>query len=167
MTFIELTGVRTLLGVPDAQGQRVYRCHCHLPPGSAAVHRQADRTAANFAAQAVIAIENTRLLNELREFAAAADRHRRRAQGHQPFDVRSAQGADALVELAAVLCQADKAQILRPTEKDASYYSAASYGHTAEYNEYIRTSNVCTGARRCGRPSSAGGQVCSNSRCSC
>src|SRR5262249_26474536 len=45
----------------------------------------------NFAAQAVIAIENT--AQRTPRIAAAADRHRRRAQGHQPFDFRSADGA--------------------------------------------------------------------------
>ncbi len=60
---------RTVVGGPDAQGQRAGRRHHHLPPGGAALHRQADRAGAELRRQAVIAIENTRLLGELREFA--------------------------------------------------------------------------------------------------
>ena len=41
-----LAGARSCRGRPDAQGQRTGRRHRHLPPGGAAVHRQADRAGA-------------------------------------------------------------------------------------------------------------------------
>ena len=44
---------------------------------------------------------------------------------------------DTLVKSAARLCQADKAQILRP--KDVGYYCAASYGFSPEYLEHVKT----------------------------
>ena len=55
------------VSVPMLKDEELVGAIEHLPPGGAAVHRQADRTGQNFAAQAVIAIENTRLLNELRQ----------------------------------------------------------------------------------------------------
>ena len=54
---------------------------------------------------------------------------------------------NALVESAAALCRADKAQILRPTGKDATYYVQARTRElsTAEYDEHIRTLSFAPG----------------------
>ena len=97
---VELGGIRTLLVVPMLKDEKTF--------GTIGIYRQEVRAFTDkqielvsiFAAQAAIAIENTRLLNELRqrtddlsEIIAATDRDRRCAQGHQPLDVRSTGGA--------------------------------------------------------------------------
>src|SRR6516165_8321298 len=52
---------------------------------------------------------------------------------------------NTLLESAARLCEADTGQILGPTEKDGSYYSAASYLHTPDYEEYVKTRSLAPG----------------------
>ena len=138
----EMGGLRTMLSVPLVRDGIAFG---RIVAGRPEVRPFSEHQIAvlqSFADQAVIAIENARLFNEvqaksrdledsLQQQTATADVLK--VISRSAFDLQAV--LDTLVESAARLCEADSAALHRP--RGDAYPFVASYGYTQEYIRYM------------------------------